>query len=136
MRAAVKAKFATYAAAQRKQLLAMRELVFAAAAETPGVGIVEETLKWGQPSYLTPETRSGTTIRLDAHPSGGVAMYVNCQTDLVATFRAHYPKLEYEGVRAVVFPSGKRVPARELRHMMALTLTYHARKKAPRLERA
>jgi hypothetical protein len=131
MDAAVKAKFATYAGAQREQLLAMRQLVFAAAAETPGVGAIEETLKWGQPSYLTPETGSGTTIRLDAHPSGGVAMYVNCQTDLVEMFRAYYPKLDYEGVRAVVFPPGKPVPARELRHMMALTLTYHARKKRP-----
>jgi hypothetical protein len=125
----VKAKFGTYAGAQRRRLEAMRGLVFNVAKATPGVGAIEETLKWGQPSYLTPETKSGTTIRIDAHPAGGVAMYVNCQTDLVDTFRTHYPKLAYEGVRAVVFPPDKPLPERELRHIIALTLTYHARKR-------
>ncbi len=125
----VKAKFGTYARSQRAQLEAMRGLVLDVASGTEGVGAIEETLKWGQPSYLTPETKSGTTIRIDAHPAGGVAMYVNCQTDLVDTFRAHYPKLEYEGVRAVVFPPEEPLPQRELRHIIALTLTYHARKK-------
>src|SRR5262249_19134376 len=77
MTPAVKAKFATYAPAQRRQLEAMRALVLDVARATAGVGAIEETLKWGQPSYLTPETKSGTTIRIDAHPSGGAAMYVN-----------------------------------------------------------
>jgi hypothetical protein len=129
MTPAVKSRFATYAPGQRRQLAAMRELVLEVARATAGVGAIEETLKWGQPSYVTPETKSGTTIRIDAHPSGGAAMYVNCQTDLVDTFRAHYPKLSYEGVRAVVFPPDRPLPDRELRHMIALTLTYHSRKK-------
>ncbi len=91
--AAVKAKFATYAGTQRQQLMALRDVIFEVAWATPGVGKLEETLKWGQPSYLTPETNSGSTIRIDAHPGGGAALYVNCQTNLVETFKAHYPKL-------------------------------------------
>jgi hypothetical protein len=127
--AAVAAKFESYPTAQRRQLLALRDLVFDVAAATPGVGRIEETLKWGQPSYLTPETRSGTTVRIDAHPAGGAAIYVNCQTNLVETFRAYYPGLEYEGVRAVVLRPDAPLPREQLRHVIALTLTYHARKK-------
>jgi hypothetical protein len=127
--AAVRAKFATYDGSQRQQLLALREVIFDVAAATPGVGKLEETLKWGQPSYLTPETESGTTIRLDAHSNGGAAIYVHCQTNLVETFKGHYPKLSYEGDRAVVFGPETTLPDKALRHLVALTLTYHARKK-------
>lgn len=126
---AIEARVSAAAPEQREQLLALRALVFEVAQATDGVGRIEETLKWGQPSYLTPESRSGTTIRIDAHPAGGTALYVNCQTDLVETFRTHYPALAYEGVRAVVFDRGAALPEAALRHIIALTLTYHARKR-------
>lgn len=121
-------KFESYAPATRQQVLALRRLVLEAAAATPGVGRIEETLKWGQPSYLTPETGSGTTVRIDAYPGGGVAMFVNCQTDLVETYRSLYPELEYEGVRAIVMRDGVMDEA-ALRHCVALALTYHKRKR-------
>ena len=44
------------------------------------------------------------------------------------TFKTHYPTLNYEGVRAVVLPPGTSVPEAAIRHILALTLTYHARK--------
>jgi hypothetical protein len=125
---AVAERFAGYPAATRARLLALRALVLEAAAATPGVGRIEETLKWGQPSYLTPDTGSGTTVRIDAHPGGGVAMFVHCQTDLVETFRRHYPGLEYEGVRALVMRDGP-IHEAALRHCIGLALTYHAGKK-------
>lgn len=124
----VAAKFAAYPAMTRERLLALRTLVLEVAAETPGVGRIEETLKWGQPSYLTPETGSGTTVRIDAHPAGGVALFVHCQTKLVETFRGLYPVLDYEGERAVVLGDGP-VDEAALRHCVALALTYHRRKK-------
>jgi hypothetical protein len=127
----VEAKFAGYCGPQRERLLSLRNMVFEAASATSGVGEVTEVLKWGQPSYQTYETSSGSPLRLDAHPGGGVALYVNCQTDLVEQFRRHYPDLRYEGVRAVVVPPDAPMPAEKLRHIMALTLTYHARKKRP-----
>jgi hypothetical protein len=111
----------------RDKLLALRTLVLETAAVTPGVGRIEETLKWGQPSYLTPETGSGTTVRIDAYPGGAVAMFVNCQTNLVETYKAHYPTLEFEGVRAVVLRDG--IDEAALRHCVALALTYHQRKR-------
>ena len=130
--AAVLAKLESHPAAQRRQLYALRRLILDVAAATAGVGPIEETLRWGQPSYLTSETGSGTTIRIDAHGGGGTAIYVNCQTNLVDTFRAHYPALEYEGVRALVLGPDDALPEPALRHIIALSLTYHARKKPRR----
>ena len=50
-----------YPAALRDALLELRALILEVALETEAVGRLEETLKWGQPSYLTPATKSGTT---------------------------------------------------------------------------
>lgn len=55
-------------------LLLLRALIFDVAARTEGVGRLEETLKWGQPAYLTPETKPGTTIRLGCPKAGGFAI--------------------------------------------------------------
>ena len=63
---AVEAAFGTYPEPVRTRLRALRRLIFDTASATKGVGALEETLKWGQPSYLTPQTKSGSTIRIDA----------------------------------------------------------------------
>ena len=57
--------FKAYPPAVRTRLMALRDLVLDTAARTTGVGRLTETLKWGQPSYLTEETRSGTTVRIE-----------------------------------------------------------------------
>src|SRR5882757_2213797 len=130
----VAALFKAYPAAVRAKLMALRELVLDTAARTAGVGPLTETLKWGQPSYLTEETGSGTTVRIDRLKAGdGYAIYFHCQSGLVGQFRELYPDaFRYEGKRAIVFDAGARVPARELRHCLALALTHHARKKKPK----
>jgi hypothetical protein len=77
---AVDAVFAAYPKPLRTKLLALRRLIFDTAAATKGVGALQETLKWGQPSYLTPQTKSGSTIRIDRVKSGNqVALYFHCQ---------------------------------------------------------
>ena len=129
MDSAVAAAFNTYAAQPRATLMALRSLILETAAGTPGVGPLEETLKWGQISYLTTQSGSGTTIRLDMdRPSGQAALYVNCKTDLVSRFRTRYPEsFAYQGDRAVILPREPDVAA--LQHIIALALTYHAAKK-------
>ena len=73
---AVAAVFEAYPAAMRRRLLALRALVFDVAAKTEGVGRLTETLKWGQPSYLTEQTKSGTTVRIDRLKNAdGYALY-------------------------------------------------------------
>ena len=61
----VETLFGGYPAPLRTGLMRLRELIFDVAAETDGVGELQETLKWGQPAYLTTETKSGSTIRID-----------------------------------------------------------------------
>lgn len=108
----------------------LRAIIFETAETIDGVGPLEETLKWGQPSYLTTETGSGSTIRIDREKSDGrVAMYFHCQTDLVETFRELYPtQMEYGGNRSILFKVATRIPENVLRHCVGLALTYHARK--------
>lgn len=114
----------------RRRLLVLRELVFRTAASTDGVGELEETLKWGEPAYLTPATRSGSTVRIGwkkARPQE-YAMYFNCQTTLVDTFRTLFPdELRFEGNRAIVLREPDAVPTQALRFCIAAALTYHRR---------
>jgi hypothetical protein len=124
---AVAAIFAGYPEKVRRKLLFLRELIFDTASDTKGVGKLEETLRWGEPSYLTTETGSGSMVRIDAKGSKGqYAMYFHCQTDLVETFRDRYSdRFKFEKNRAIVFEDGAAVPAEELRHCISLALTYH-----------
>ncbi len=130
--AKVAAAFKAYSPDVRARLMALREIIFDVAARTDGVGVLTETLKWGQPSYLTAATGSGTTVRIDRlkGDAGGHAAYFHCQSGLVGQFRELYPEtFTYEGERAILFRAGQRVPSRELRHCIALALTHHLRKK-------
>jgi hypothetical protein len=128
----VEAVFDAYPRPVKTRLLALRRLIFDTAKTTKGVGTLEETLKWGQPSYLTPETRSGSTIRIDqVKPEPGqYAVYFHCQTNLVETFRELYPELRYGGNRSILLDARDKVPEAALRHCVALALTYHLGKKA------
>ena len=113
-------------------MLALRRLIFDTARATKGVGALQETLKWGQPSYLTAETKSGSTIRIDQVKSAAnrYALYFHCQTDLVATFRELYPsELSYGGNRSILLDAGQQLPQTALRHCVALALTYHLNKR-------
>jgi hypothetical protein len=128
----VAAVFAAYPAKSRAKLLALRKLILETAANTPGVGALDETLKWGQPSYLTKESRSGSTIRIDrvkAEAGGGrerYALYVHCQTTLVSTFRQLYrDELTFGGNRSILLDADRPLPKAALQHCIALALTYH-----------
>jgi hypothetical protein len=129
----VKAAFAAYPSEVKAGLLVLRELIFDTAAKTEGVGALQETLKWRQPSYLTPETKSGSTIRIDhiAKQPGRYALYFHCQSGLVDRFRELYrDRFDFEGKRALIFTAGKRLPEKQLRHCIAMALTHHRRKKS------
>jgi hypothetical protein len=129
---AVDAMFDTYPKPLRAKLLALRRLIFDTAKTTQGVGALQETLKWGQPSYLTPETKSGSTIRIDQVKSttGQYAVYFHCQTDLVETFRELYPReFSYGGNRSILLNAQDEIPEAALRHCVALALTYHLNKR-------
>ncbi len=126
--AAVAAVIASYPAAARKQIMVLRALILATAATTEGVGALEECLKWGEPAYLTDISKSGSTIRLGWHKKAPqqVAMYFNCKTTLVESFRTAFTHdFNFEGNRAIVFEIGKAIPLEPLRLCVRAALTYH-----------
>lgn len=123
----VKAVFDAYVPDLRDHLLRLRALIIEVAAGTPGTGRLVETLKWGQPSYLTEKPKSGTTVRIDADTSNGgdFALYVPCSTSLIAAWKERYPDLSYGGTRSVHFRLGETLPEDELAHCIAMAMTYH-----------
>ena len=124
----VERAFAAFPGEARDGLLKLRKLIFDVAERTEGVGRLEETLKWGQPAFLTPETKSGTTIRLGCPKAGGFALYVHCQTSIVSDFRTHFPDdFDYEGNRAIHFATAEALSAEKLELFITSALTYHLR---------
>jgi len=123
---AVAAVFSGKPAQVQAKLLRLRKIVLDTAAKMDGVAI-EETLKWGQPSYLA---KGGSTIRIDAVKGDPrrVAMYFICHTDLIATFRELYPELDYDGNRAILLDVRAKLPQDALRHCISLALSYRKRK--------
>lgn len=125
---AVKAAFDTAQPDARQGLLALRALIFKTAARLPEVGTLQEALRWGQPAYLTSETKVGSTLRLGVPKSGGFALFAHCQTDIISSFVATFPGHDrVEGNRAIVFDDIQQIdPARHgllIRH----ALTYHVK---------
>ena len=128
----VAAVFESYPEKIREKLMFLRQLIFETAAVTAGVGELEETLKWGEPSYLTPQTKSGSTVRINRKKDtdGQYAIYFKCTTNLVATFRGKYPdQFKYGGNRSIIFDEDDEIPVKELSDCIALALTYHLNKK-------
>lgn len=110
----------------RPRLLEVRALIFDVAAQTDGVGALFETLKWGQPAYLTPQTKSGTTLRLGQPKSGGFAIYVHCQTSLISEFQNLFPDdFRYEGNRALLFDPDQDLRRDQVSILIRRALTYH-----------
>ena len=125
--------FNGYPAVMRVRLMFLRRLILDTASETEGVNHVEETLKWGEPSYLT---KGGSTIRMGWKKSrpDHCAMYFHCKTRLVDTFKELYGNMfRFEGNRAIVFNDLDKIPIKELKHCISLSLTYHSKKHLPML---
>ena len=118
-------KFNNYPDFVRDNMQFLRALVIKTAAETEGVHILEETLKWGEPSFLT---KNGSTLRMDwkAKKPDQYALFFQCTSRLVDTFRMVFNhKFEYEGNRAIVFQLNQKIPVEELKQCIRATLTYH-----------
>ena len=125
--------FKNYPKYIHEKMMFLRQLVLDTASQSDGVGPLEETLKWGEPSYVT---KSGSTIRMDwkSSTSDQYALYFHCKTKLVDTFKELYgDKLKLEGNRAIVFHQNDEILVDEVKHCIFLSLTYHSRKHLPLL---
>jgi hypothetical protein len=131
MPADVATAFSAFPERVRARLLEVRDLIFETAAAIEGVGPLTETLKWGEPAYLTHATGSGTTIRLGRSRSSEreCAVLFNCRTTLVDDFRDQFPAVfAYEKNRAILFDARERLPEAPLRSCLGMALIYHRRR--------
>ncbi len=116
--------------AAREGLLQLREMIFDTALARPDISDIEESLRWGQPAYLTPKTKAGTTIRLGVPKTARFALFVHCQSRLIPEYLAAYPMWDrLDGTRAVLFDHAAEIDP--LRHgwLIEQALTYRLRKK-------
>lgn len=128
MEKTVKQKFNSYPDHIKPKMESLRSLIYEVANGTDGTGELEETLKWGEPAYLTSETKSGTTIRIDwkSKNPDQIGMYVSCNTTLVDSYRRIFGSdLQFEGNRAIVFPVEEPIPKKPLMLCIRMALRYH-----------
>ncbi len=119
------AVFAGYPHCIKDKMQTLRELVLETAAETAGITNLEETLKWGEPSFVT---KDGSTLRMDWKPKAPdhYALYFQCSSRLVDTFRLVFDTtFRFEGKRAIIFHKDQKIPVGELKECIRATLTYH-----------
>ena len=118
----------------RARLLEIREVIFTVAAGTEGVGTLTETLKWGEPAYLTEASGSGTTIRIGTTKTAprDCAVLFNCRTSLIGTLRTRFAEdFAFEGNRALIVPVAGPLPHEPLAFCIRAALTYHRRASGP-----
>lgn len=121
----VDAKFKQYPTHIRGKIEKLRSLVLEAAEELDAINEVEETLRWGEPSYLV---KKGSTIRMDWKEKAPeqYAIYFKCTSKLVTTFRELYSDtFSFEGNRAIVFQLDDKIPETELKSCIKAALQYH-----------
>jgi hypothetical protein len=117
--------FASYPETVREKMQFLRALVKETAEETHEIEDLEETLKWGEPSFVT---KNGSTLRMDWKKKSPdqYAMYFQCSSRLVDTFRMVFNhKFQYEGNRAIVFMLNQKIPELELKECIKASLKYH-----------
>ncbi len=125
--------FNNYPDSVRNKMLNLRELIIETAKEIDGITKLEETLKWGEPSYLT---KKGSTIRMDwkIKSPNQYAMYFQCTSRLVETFKMIFKNIfDFEGKRAIIFQIEDEIPTEELKYCVKAALTYHKVKHLPTL---
>ncbi|GHA36205.1 hypothetical protein GCM10007103_17120 [Salinimicrobium marinum] len=117
--------FTNYPEFVRDKMDQLRTLVIETAEQTEGVTDLEETLRWGEPSFVT---KNGSTLRMDwkEKTPDQYAMYFQCSSRLVDTFQLVFGnKFQFEGKRAIIFDINQELPEKELKKCIKATLTYH-----------
>ncbi len=129
---AVQAKFDSYPEYARIKLIAIRSAIFELSSEEY-VDKIIETLKWGEPSYIS---KHGSTVRLNwnsKYPSH-ISVFFNCNTTLIETFKELYKDtFEFVGNREIKLSLSEPIPLSQLMSCVSLSLRYHKIKHLPLL---
>jgi len=127
----VEGVFNTYPEHVKNKIQHLRSLILDVANQSQDISEIEETLKWGEPSYLV---KKGSTLRIDWKPKkpDQYAMYFKCTSKLVETFKVVFKDtFEFEGHRAIVFKLDDSIPETELKQCIGAALKYHNVKQLP-----
>ena len=117
--------FASMPADVATTLRAARLDILRAAAASDEVGQLDETLKWGEPAYLTCAPKTGTTLRLGLI-GGQAAVMVPCSTTIIDDARAIFgPLPELSGKRGLVLGGQRQV----FDYVADAALHYHLHKR-------
>ena len=132
MNRAVNEKFDAFPELARHELMAIRNSIFdiSGAEHIPEI---TETLKWGEPSYLS---KYGSTVRLGwrlKYPDH-ISVFFNCKTSLVETFRELYKDdfifIDNRELRLLI---AEPIPMTQLMSCITMSLRYHKIKHLPLL---
>jgi hypothetical protein len=129
----VEVVFKNYPKEVKQKMLQLRKLVLKTASEIEGLEKLEETLKWGEPSFVT---KHGSTLRMDWKEKAPdqYALYFKCTSKLVPTFKTVFTdKFNFEKNRAILFKLNEEIPQAELKQCIKMSLTYHKIKHLPLL---
>jgi len=121
----VQTVFGEYPVVVREKLMYLRRIIIETAEEIEDLRNMEETLKWGEPSYLV---EKGSTIRIDWKDKNPdqYSIFFKCTSTLVPTFRSLYQGLfTFDGNRAITFRLEDNIPEKELKSCIGAALRYH-----------
>lgn len=127
------ARIASWSDPAQQALWACRTL-FHEIADENNLGTLDETLKWGQPSWRPSRPRTGSTLRISWSEGAPdeLALFVDCKTDLAERMRETYPDLpRNDGSRALAISLRKPLPEQALAHLAEMTFSYHLKRSAP-----
>ena len=129
----VETKFNEYSPIIKEKLTNLRRIILEVANSIETINELEETLKWGEPSYLV---KKGSTIRIDwkSKKPEQYAIYFKCTSKLVPVFKKLYPEqFKFEKTRAILFELEEEIPVNALKQCIQLALQYHQVKHLPLL---
>ena len=121
-------KLTSYPTHIAPKIARLRQLIIKKAEEIENIDQLEETLKWGEPSFVV---KKGSTIRIDwkAKAPEQYAIYFKCTSKLVETFKVVFgDTFRYEKSRAILFNLDDIIPERELNQCIGAALQYHTMK--------
>ena len=116
----------TWPAAAQVTFSEIRKILREVAAQE-GIAL-QETTKWGEPSWLPRKRGIGSTLRAGWREKSpdSLSLFVNCQTDLVEQVtRVHHSAFSAIGSRELVIQLSAPLPRAAIAFCAVATLTYH-----------
>lgn len=110
------------------KVMEIRNWIYEISQSNDQIGEIEECLKWGQPSFLTPKTKSGSTIRIGKVNDSEYALYFNCKTTIAQEIAIEFPELKCDGKRALYFAIDQKLSKTKVIVCLKKALLYHKRK--------